>query len=321
MPRPPRIEFAGALYHVMSRGNERRQIVRDDADRHERLEWLRRTVATYGWRLHAFVLMLNHEHLFVETAQPNLSMGMQYLNGSYAGYFNRRHARVGHLFQGRFKALLVERAGYFLELSRYLHLNPNRAGIADRPEDYPWSSYPGYHRVSRTLPWVTYEDVLGEFARDMNKARQAYRRFVRAGLTNPPPIPWRDAAGDLIIGSAGFVEQIRNTLSDRTLHSGLAELEKIQAQPALERIAAVVAKEFNGAKTLWTPGRRASDLSRAVVAYLARGRFGYPSRLVAQLVGYSHTSSVPKAVRRIAQSRDSALGAKIRRLEQQLADI
>ncbi|MHC4446855.1 MAG: transposase, partial [Planctomycetota bacterium] len=164
MARPPRIEFAGALYHVMSRGNERRAIVRDDADRSERLEWLRRTVVTYGWRLHSFVLMTNHEHLFVETPEPNLSAGMRFLNGSYAGYFNRRHRRVGHLFQGRFKSHLVETSGHYSSLSRYIHLNPFVARLVTKVEAYLWSSYPGYHRATKALPWVVYECVLGEFA-------------------------------------------------------------------------------------------------------------------------------------------------------------
>jgi REP element-mobilizing transposase RayT len=124
MARPLRIEFSGALYHVMSRGNEQEPIVRDEVDREKRLDWLRRTVETYGWRLHALVLKGNHEHLFVETLQPNLSAGMRYLNGSYTSCFNRRHHRSGHLLQGRFKAHLIETQGCFLQVSRYIHLNP-----------------------------------------------------------------------------------------------------------------------------------------------------------------------------------------------------
>jgi putative transposase len=118
MARPLRIEFADALYHVMSRGNNRRAIVRDDADRQRRLEWLARTVETYRWRLHAFCLMGNHEHLFVETPEPNLSAGMQYLNGSYTGYFNVRHRQAGHLLQGRFKAHLIDSEGYYWSSER-----------------------------------------------------------------------------------------------------------------------------------------------------------------------------------------------------------
>ena len=140
MARPLRIEFAGALYHVISRGNERKPIVRDDLDREKRLDWLRRTVETYGWRLHAFVLMTNHEHLFVQTPEANLSAGMQYLGGSYTSYFNRRHRRAGHLMQGRYRGHLIDAEGYFLEVSRYLHLNPVRAKLCRRPWRYEWSS-------------------------------------------------------------------------------------------------------------------------------------------------------------------------------------
>jgi putative transposase len=145
MARPLRIEYPGAHYHVMSRGNERRPIVRDDADREKRLDWLRRTIETYGWRLHAFTLMNNHDHLFVETPEAKLSAGMQFFNGAYTSYFNRRYRRAGHLLQGRYKAQLVEEEGYYLEVSRYIHLNAVRACCVERPEQYRWSSYPSYH--------------------------------------------------------------------------------------------------------------------------------------------------------------------------------
>ena len=127
LARPLRIQFPGAVYHVISRGNERKPIVRDDDDRENRADWLQCAVETYGWHLFAFVLMTNHEHLFLKTPEPNLSAGMQYLNGSYASCFNRRYRRAGHLFQGRFKGHLVEEEGYFLEVSRYIHLNRVRA--------------------------------------------------------------------------------------------------------------------------------------------------------------------------------------------------
>jgi len=172
---PLRIEFEGALYHVMSRSNERRRIVKDDADLARRLDWLRRTVETYRWHLHAFVLMDNHDHLYVETPAANLSAGMQHLNGSYTSYYNRRHGRIGHLFQGRYKAHLIESEGHYCEVSRYIHLNPVRAGLADRPEDWPWGSYRGYHWAAWRQPWVTYERVLEEFGRSIEQARRAER--------------------------------------------------------------------------------------------------------------------------------------------------
>ncbi len=157
MSRPLRIEFSDALYYVMSRGNERGISFVTTGIRKKRLDWLRRTVETYGWRLHAFVLMTNHDHLFVETPEPNLSAGMQYLNGSDTSYFNHRHSRAGHLFQGRIKANLIEEDGYFLQVSRYLHLNPVRANLVARPEDYRWSNYRGYQRARQGINWVCYD--------------------------------------------------------------------------------------------------------------------------------------------------------------------
>jgi len=216
MARPLRIEFPGAIYHVMSRGNERRAVVRDDKDRQRRLDWLRRTVETYSWQLHAFVLMTNHEHLFVETPEPNLSAGMQYLNGSYTSYFNRRHRRAGHLFQGRFKGHLIEARGYFLEVSRYIHLNPVRAGMVKLPREYRWSSYPGYLRAGRTLGWVRYDRVLREFGSQLPEARRSYGRFVRAGVASPPRSPFAQAVGGLLLGSGEFVERIRRRLKGRS---------------------------------------------------------------------------------------------------------
>jgi REP element-mobilizing transposase RayT len=233
MARPLRIEFPGALYHVMSRGNERRAIVRDDTDRSKRLDWLRRTVETYGWRLHAFVLMNNHDHLFVETPEANLSAGMQYLNGSYTSYFNRRHSRAGHLFQGRFKGHLIEARGYFLEVSRYMHLNPFRAGLVARPEDWPWGSCPGYVRGARSLEWITYGRVLGEFGKAASQARRAYGRFLRAGQAEPPASPFGAAVGGLLLGSAAFVDRIRRFVSKRPDDLDVPDLARMR--PEIER--------------------------------------------------------------------------------------
>ncbi len=303
MARPLRIEFPGALYHVMARGNERKAIVRDDADRQKWLDWLRRTVETYGWRLHAFVLMRNHEHLFVETPEPNLSAGMQYLGGSYTSYFNRRHRRSGHLFQGRFKAHLVEEEGYFLEVSRYLHLNPVRAKIAARPEAYRWSSFRGYARAAGALPWVTYGRVLGEFDRDATTARRGYARFVRAAIDDPPPSPLAGAFGGLLVGSQRFVAKMRHLLADRPDDQALPELAPLKPRPSLSVIREAVATHFGCDPSLWQPGRRVDDASRSIAAYLARRRFGYRATEVALALGYRSPSSVTRAVTRVESSR------------------
>jgi len=314
MARPLRIQFPGALYHVMSRGNERRPIVRDDADRCKRLDWLRRTVEVYGWRLHAFALMTNHEHLFVETPEANLSAGMQYLGGSYTSYFNWRHGRVGHLFQGRFKAHLVEGEGYFREVSRYIHLNPVRAGMVTRPQDYPWSSYPGYVRSRRAVAWVSYDRVLAEFGRDPAGARRAYGRFVRAGVDDPPPSPLAKAVGGLLLGSEAFVARVRRMLRDRPDDAAVPQLRRLQARPELLRIVTEVAGHFGHDASDWCRGRRVDDASRAVAAYLARRHFGYSASQVAAVLGYRSHSGVSNAIARI----DSASPA-IKRTADELA--
>jgi REP element-mobilizing transposase RayT len=299
MARPLRIQFAGALYHVISRGNERKPIVRDRADREKRLDWLRRTVETYGWRLYAFVLMTNHEHLFLQTPEASLAAGMQYLNGSYTGYFNRRHGRSGHLFQGRYRGHLIEEEGHYLEVSRYIHLNPVRARAVDAPEKWPWGSYRGYRWARRALPWVTYGRVLAEFGRSEADARRAYTRFVQAGLDEPKKSPFANAVGGLLLGSAEFVARIQERLKSRPVDKALPELEKLRERPSLRRIATAVAGHFDRDVASWSAGTRSDDASRAVAAYLARRRFGYRAAEVADWLGYSGHGSVRNALARV----------------------
>lgn len=318
MARPLRIQYPGALYHVMSRGNQKLPIVRDDVDRRKRLQWLQRTVETYGWALHAFVLMRNHEHLFVQTPEANLSAGMHLLNGSYTGYFNRRHHRVGHLFQGRFKGHLIEEEGYYLEVSRYIHLNPVRARLARRPEQYRWSSYAGYQRASRTLRWVTYDGVLGEFGRDSVRARRSYTKFVRAGLQPPPKSPFVDALGGLLLGSDAFITRIRRKLEDQPPDANRPQLQRVRQRPTLGQILDAVLDHFGQQKTDWSVGRRTDDTGRAIAAYLARRRFGYPATAIAEALGYRGHSSVNYAVKRVQQG-DTRLQETVRRIEQKLA--
>ncbi len=317
MARPLRIEYEGALYHVSSRGNEQRAIVRDDVDRHKRLDWLRRTVETYGWRVHAFVLMTNHDHLFVETPRENLSAGMQYYNGSYTGYFNRRHRRAGHLFQGRFKGHLVEEDGYFLEISRYIHLNPVRAGLVERPEDWPWGSCPGYVRASQKLDWITYARVLGEFGGAAPQMRRSYARFLRAGMANPPSSPFDEAFGAMLLGSHAFVQRVRRLLDEKPDDPDVPDLGQLRPRPALGAILEVTAEHFGVDQTDWARGHRSNNAARALAAYLARRTFGYPATAIASALGYRDHGGVGQAVRRIEKGT-SQLQRTARLLENRL---
>lgn len=319
MARPLRIEFPGALYHVISRGNERQSIVRDDADRQKRLDWLRRSVEVYGWRLHAFVLMSNHDHLFVETPEANLSAGMQHYNGGYTSYFNRRHRRAGHLFQGRFKGHLIEEQGYFLEVSRYIHLNPVRAKLVEVPQSWRWSSCPGYVDVRRRLDWVCYERVLGEFGHRGEQARRSYRQFLRAGLERPPPSPFAEAVGGLLVGTSEFVDRIRRLIQDRPEDRETPQLKQVRSRPELATIAAAVAAHFGVEPNRWAVGRRSDDAARAVAAYLARRRFGYPASETAAVLGYRDHSGIGRAVRRVEEG-SAELQRTVQRLVRHLTN-
>jgi putative transposase len=310
MARPLRIQFPGALYHVISRGNQRGPIVLDTADRQKRLDWLRRTVETYAWRLHAFAQLTNHEHLFVETSKANLAAGMQYLNGSYTSYFNRRHRRCGHLFQGRYRGHLIEEDGHYLEVSRYIHLNPVRVHLVDRPERWPWSSYPGYHYPRRALAWVTSGRVLADFGGDAPAAHRAYARFVRAGMSDHPSSPFAEAIGGLLVGSAAFVERIGQLIKGRPADPALPQLAKLRLRPPLAAICAAAASHFGRLVDSWAEGTRSDDASRAVAAYLARRRFGYAACEVAEALRYRSHGSVRNALARVESDASLARTAE-----------
>jgi REP element-mobilizing transposase RayT len=182
MPRPPRVEFPGALYHVTSRGNDRRRIFWDDTDRRTFLRHLTDVAMRDGFAVFAYCLMGNHYHLVVETPRPNLACGMQHLNSAFARWFNERHGRVGHLFQGRYHAVLVEAEPQLLELVRYVVLNPVRAGLCDRPEEWRWSSHRPTAGLEAKPRFLACETLLERLGVDGPAARSRYRSFVDDGL-------------------------------------------------------------------------------------------------------------------------------------------
>ena len=195
----------GAVYHVTSRGNARQDIVRDDRDRMQFLTLLAHVVDRYGWLCHAYCLMDNHYHLLIETPQPNLSLGMRQLNGRYTQVYNRQHARVGHLFQGRFTAILVEKEAHLLELCRYVVLNPVRAKLAPHPRQWAWSSYRATVGETKAPAWLTTDWILGQFGARVGLSRERYRTFVAEGRGGPRP--WGQLTGQIYLGSEAFVAQ------------------------------------------------------------------------------------------------------------------
>lgn len=224
MPRAPRIEFGGAMYHVMSRGNRMQSIFDDDEDREIYVKTLGETCRSAGWIVHSFVLMKNHYHLLIETLRPTLVKGMQYLNSTYTRRYNVRHKTWGHLFQGRYKALLVdaENEGYFLTVSDYIHFNPARAGVTKGAKEllgYPWSSLGWMAGVRRKCPeWISWRRVYAELGMSQwrRKTRGEYRRYIEGRLLDvggkAEERQYAKIRRGWCWGEAGFIDRMRDKL-------------------------------------------------------------------------------------------------------------
>ena len=318
MARPLRLEHAGAIWHVTARGNRKEDIFLDDHDRRALLANLATAAETYGWRVHAWVLMTNHYHLLLETPEPNLSRGMQRLNGPYAQNFNKRHGRVGHVFQGRYKAILVERESHLLELTRYVVLNPVRAGMVERAEDYPWSSYLQTLGRIQGVEWLETDWTLLHFGRERGSARLRFRNFVREAAAADYR-PWEQLAGQVYLGGESFYKRVDSLLSARPPTIEIPRAQRALTQrPSLAQILSAVAVVFKTSERSVRSRRRGT--ARKAFALLARRSAAAPLREVADVLGInpwsaSHSASAGEALevedrrfRRRMRSARSLLG-------------
>ncbi|NOZ52356.1 MAG: addiction module toxin RelE [Gammaproteobacteria bacterium] len=228
MARPLRIEFAGALYHVTSRGDG--QIYKDDSDRGIFLEVLSEVKDRFNWSIHAYCLMSNHYHLLIETPNSNLAKGMRHLNGVYTQRYNRLHKRVGHVFQGRYKAILVQKESYLLELARYIVLNPVRVRMVRSAKDWEWSSYRATAGLSNVYPWLTTDWILASFSRKKQNAIQQYRVFVSQGRNQPKP--WEKLRNQIYLGDEQFINKLQcKILPDKDLSEIPSSQKRQLAKP------------------------------------------------------------------------------------------
>lgn len=211
MARPLRIQYEGAFYHVMARGNEKREIFHTREDREKFLEVLRLASERLGIIVHCYCLMLNHYHLLIETPRANISQAMHFINSFYATYFRRTRGDTGHLFQGRFKAIVIEKDEYLQVLSRYIHLNPVRAGLVLRPEGYEWSSYRCFIKAIKDEQpsFIDERTTLHYFAPDEEPARAKYKEYVSEGIGHKLEDPLRHTRDQSILGSDEFYERMR----------------------------------------------------------------------------------------------------------------
>lgn len=308
MVRPLRLEYPGALWHVTSRGNERSPIFRDDEDRRLFLNVLGDVVRRCDWRLHAYVLMGNHYHLLLETPEANLSRGMHRLNAVYSQKFNVRHERVGHLMQGRFHAILVEKERHLLELVRYLVLNPVRARLVTDAADWPWSNYRATAALETPPPWLEIQWTAAQFGSGA-EATRAYAEFVRAGVSSVTA-PWDRVTDQLFLGSDEFRRRHRRQMERNA--SSIKEVPRAQTsllRPTLERVVAAAAVLGAGSRELLKPRRTPV---RLVVAYIARHDCLAPVSRIAALLGVSRSaaSEIVSAARRL-RIHDAAFRKKV----------
>ena len=269
MARPLRLEYKGALYHVTSRGDRREDIFEDDDDRLQWLDNLGKVCSRFNWRIHAYCLMDNHYHLVLETPDANLSKGMRQLNGVYTQYFNRRHNRVGHVFQGRFKAILVDKEAYLLELSRYVVLNPVRARMVKNINKWPWSSYLSMTGKHTSPEWLETDWLLSHFSKQRKRAREKYINFVREGIGLLSI--WTDLKKQVYLGDDKFINKLQKKIDKK---------ESLEEIPALQKRAV--------AKPLTFYQNKYKDEHTAITAAFLSG--GYTMKEIGDYFGKHYTT-------------------------------
>ena len=274
MARQLRIEYPGAIYHITSRGNAGQSIVEEDEDRELFFQVLELVTEKYNVLCHAYCLMDNHYHLLMETPDGNLSLAMRHLNGMYTQRLNRRHGRMGHLFQGRFKAILVERDSYLLELCHYVVLNPVRAGVVESPEHYIWSSYRATVGISTCPKFLSIAWLLEQFGKGRKIAQKRYAAFVAAGMEVPSP--WGELKSQVLLGSERFVTELQPYLKSTQETNEIPRAQRFLNRPQLIVL-------FKGEDN-WSKEKRNKVIREA------HEKYGYTLTEIGRAVGLHYTT-------------------------------
>jgi putative transposase len=317
MARPLRIEYEGAIYHVTARGNERQKIYFTKKDYEKFLEYVESAKKKYGIIIHCYVLMTNHYHLIIETPAGNLGKAMHHIGGSYTTYINRKRKRSGHLFQGRYKAIVVDKDSYLMELSRYVHLNPVRAGMVERPEEYRYSSYSSYiEKGDGGL--VNREMVLNMLSPNKRAARRMYKAFVESGVGQDIGDPLSNVYGGMILGSNKFINGVLKKMKIEMLQRDETSHRRVlQAEYGMEEIDAMVSEAFKN--KMRTNGRE----TRKVAVYLMKKYTGATNRQIGEYMGELSYSGVAKMVERFKgkMKTDRELREKVERIEKKMSNV
>ncbi len=299
MARQLRIEYEGAFYHITSRGNQREQIFWDNRDKERFKEIIKRTKERYGYLLHAYVLMDNHYHLLMETPHANIKQIMQNINTSYTVYANKRHKRFGHLFQGRYKAFIVDKESYLMELSRYIHLNPVRAGMVKAAGEYRWSSYREYMNGKEKQTTDT-EDTLYMFSKVRHEAIRKYEEFVSSGIAKESPLG--KAVGG-VLGNESFTEKVFAYLKGSLDKTEIPDIKKIESKHGIEEVIRRIANYYGLKEEELYKRKKAAARSRKIAIYLCKILSGKKNRDVGTAFGIS-TQAVTNAVKAVEKAKE-----------------
>ncbi len=280
MARPLRIEFPNALYHVTSRGNRREDIYLEDNDRFNFLQILTLVCERYNWVCHSYCLMSNHYHLLIETPDANLSQGMRQLNGVYTQKFNRNHNRDGHVFQGRYKAILIQKDSYLLALSRYIVLNPVRAGMVRYAGEWPWSSYRSIAGMVPIPDWLQVDWLLSCFAKRKKQAIKEYRSYVSLGKGEASP--WESLRNQIYLGNEAFVSEMQEKVEIGSDLSEIPSAQKRKIAKPIEHYLEIASTRNQGINFAYQSG-------------------GYSMKAIADNLGL-HYSSVSKIIKTYTNS-------------------
>lgn len=314
MARQLRIEYEGAFYHVTSRGNQRGKIFWDDKDRERLKTILERTKERYDYLLHGYVFMPNHYHFLIGTPRGNLKQIMQNINTSYTVFVNRKYHRVGHLFQGRYKAFIVDKDRYLIELGRYIHLNPVRAELVRKPEEFRWSSYRDYISDRMAGGLVDTDETLGFFSKQRDIAIRRYREFVDEGVGGRSPL--ENATGS-IIGDEGFRERVVKYLRVLPDKRAIPEIRRFREKQGIDEIVRGVAKYYGLAEVDLLRRRRRTEGERKVAVYLSKVLSGEKNVEIGSVFGIT-IQAVTNAVRSVEEriAEDNKFDSEIIRLKE-----
>lgn len=324
MARPLRIEYPGAYYHVVNRGNNQENIYQNDRDKEKFIEYLEKASERYSIIIHSYCLMSNHYHLIVETPEPNLSVTMQWINVSYATYFNRKRKRHGHLFQGRYKAILTDADEYLAHLSRYIHLNPVRAKMVSSPVEYRWSSYRAFIDKKKAPKFLETDWLLSNFGRNKNEAKRNYKDFVEHVDIKRLENPSKYITEGFILGNLDFVNWVKTTfLSEMQEEKEIPQLKRLKPKVKPDMVVRAVCQGFNCSSEQVIVKGRKKNKAREVAIYLAREMSGLSCKELGLCFGGVSGALITIMYNRIAQeiTQNRRLKNKITKIQKQIFNI